>query len=233
VSRLLPLVVLAALAAGCPTSVRYADCQAGTVDLRSDPAHCGGCHRACPQGVPCEDGTCVVPEGVTVCRAVAPAEPDMPFPSGDPTNVACGDGDETYADRRSVVVCTVADLPSDPRNCGQCGRICPEASDCVGGRCACEAGRTLCETNEPDPWGPAPADLDERWWSAYHSIEPIERTCVDVQDDRENCGECRLVCPETWNCRDGTCVEPPAPEPDEPAAPPIDPETGLPCCPPE
>src|SRR4051812_10784288 len=52
---------------GCDLPLRM--CEDRCVDLRTDPANCGGCGAACPADATCLEGRCVsgCPEGATRC----------------------------------------------------------------------------------------------------------------------------------------------------------------------
>ena len=77
-TRVVAPLALLLLAAGCPSRAYYARCGSETtVDLRSDPAHCGRCRTCCAAGTSCVDGACVsCPEGAPcVGGGCGPAEP--------------------------------------------------------------------------------------------------------------------------------------------------------------
>lgn len=197
----------AALLAGCPVPVRYADCGEGSVELASDPTSCGGCHRACPQGAACVLGECRIPEGTSLCHAlVEPVDENASVP--DPTTRAAWAGGEgswahSYETR---VRAFVTDLSADPANCGRCGVACPEGSTCLEGVCVCESTFTLCEHPPREERRPAPDGIDEGWWTRYQSSAPIVRACVDLTIDPANCGRCGIECPSEGTCLDGECV---------------------------
>jgi ferredoxin len=178
VLHLLP-ALLGALAAACPVSVRYADCQAGPVDLRSDESHCGGCHRACPEGVSCVAGVCAVPEGATICRLPYTEETLEGDHLDEDPNAPLGPGDETWQAHYGTVRSFAADLASDPANCGQCGRVCPADASCVQGSCRCPVGLTLC-SSPPGPFSDRPpVEVDERSWMLDRIGAEIVYSCVE------------------------------------------------------
>jgi hypothetical protein len=208
-ARLAAWVVLSALGAGC-VPVRYADCGGGTVQLVDDPQHCDGCHVSCPEGVPCVDGRCAVPEGATVCRDWDDPEGEAP-PWHRPEEATCGTGDPTFAREFGQVRCRLADLTADPAHCGACGNACPPDATCVDGGCTCGEERMRClvprEDDESYRDGEPPPDLAlEPWrWDDPSLADRFERRCVDPATDAAHCGGCNRACPATAECVDGAC----------------------------
>jgi hypothetical protein len=80
-------------------------CDQACVDIKTDPAHCGGCGKGCPAiegGTSrCQNGQCGVmcDAGLSQCGG------------------AC------------------VDTASDAKNCGKCGKKCPGLKACVLGLC--------------------------------------------------------------------------------------------------
>lgn len=58
------------------------------------------------------------------------------------------------------------DLQTSAVHCSKCDNQCPNGAPCVGGKCACRPGLTICGDFFP--------------------------TCADLQTDRNNCGVCGL-----------------------------------------
>jgi hypothetical protein len=58
-----------------------------------------------------------------------------------------------------------ANLQTDNRNCGQCGKVCPSGTTCQSGGCRCPSGLTLCGG-----------------------------LCVDLQTNTNHCGSCGRYC---------------------------------------
>jgi hypothetical protein len=196
---------LAALVSCVP--VRYADCGGGTVRLADDPQHCGGCHVACPEGVPCVEGRCAIPEGATVCREWD-APPGEPQPWRRPEEATCGEGDPAFFREHGTFRCRIADLTTDPANCGTCGNACPVGAACSDGVCACEPDRIRCLVpREDDGDGETPPDLEREPWRWDEAVEDerLERRCVDPATDSAHCGGCNRRCPEGSSCVDGAC----------------------------
>jgi hypothetical protein len=71
------------------------------------------------------------------------------------------------------------DLSRDLANCGACGRLCRNATNCLGGECICSSGRIRCATD-----------------------------CVLAQTDRDHCGACGNACRGNERCTQGICCDP-------------------------
>jgi hypothetical protein len=214
-------------------------------DPRRDPGNCGGCGNLCPDGLYCNDGrcqdappppqcdppmlTCKTPDGFPYCTD----------PKHDPRNCGgCGQvcGESTWCSDGQCVegsppppmclppmtVCQFPDGPSyctdparDPKNCGQCGLVCPPETYCAEGRCI--------EGTPPPP-----------------GCEPPMMTCQDPAGfpfctapwrDSSNCGACGVVCAQGTYCAEGRCIEgaPPPPSCDPPMLTCMHPDFGLYC----
>lgn len=201
------------------------------MDLSADPAHCGSCDVACPQGVACTLGACVAacPSGTTACggqcvdtsqdaehcggcgAACAPGE----VCTGGACAVACGSG---------LVDCGGAcvDTSSDPGNCGACGNTCASGESCVSGACVvlCPAGTTSCSGQCTDtsidsancgacgqkcPSGQVCSSSACALVCAAGSVE-CGGACTYLESDAKNCGACGNVCPVGHFCSSGSCI---------------------------
>jgi len=100
-------------------------------------------------------------------------------------------------------LCT--NLATDPQNCGQCGRICPEGLSCSSGTCVhvCTSGQTQCGNS-----------------------------CVDVTHDAAHCGGCNRTCASNERCENARCVNP-DPPPSVDAGQPMPVDAGPPACVPD
>ena len=115
----------------CPAP--FATCSAAeppcSIDLSSNPLHCGDCDVACPSlpgtTFTCAHGTCV--EACTT----SVADCDGLLETGCETQV-------TFFDQEGTA------LPGDPSNCGGCGVTCAAGVPCYGAACGCPGGGTLC-----------------------------------------------------------------------------------------
>ena len=153
-------------------------------NLRTDPAHCGACGRACSPGLVCCDGDCfdattddrhcgacgrVCPEGTTCC-------------AGDCRN-----------------------LLTNREHCGKCGNVCGENEVCRDGVCLCRKGSARCDGVCRD------VERDPHFCGSCQTRCPAGHVCCrgvcrDVQNDRENCGGCGRLCLNGESCCAGTCT---------------------------
>jgi len=75
---------------------------------------------------------------------------------------------------------TCVDTLTDPQNCKDCGRVCPDTATCENAKCICPDATTLCDNQ-----------------------------CVDTDTDEANCGGCGKTC-IGGTCTDGKCICPDA-----------------------
>jgi hypothetical protein len=75
------------------------------------------------------------------------------------------------------------DLERDARNCGACGRVCPNGP---GGLGVCSAGVCKVECSPP--------------------LSTCNGTCVEIDSDPRNCGACAAPCADGRVCSNGTCA---------------------------
>ncbi len=117
---------------------------------------------------------------------------------GSPAKLADG---AAVVDSSAVTDATVLDLaaptdqcapsPTDPENCGGCGRPCCPGNACSSGRCfpGCASGMSACPACAGAP------DCGACWGG----------TCVDTATDPANCGACAHACPTGQRCVNAVC----------------------------
>ncbi len=156
---------LPATSAGAPGSCTggRTSCNGTCRDLLLDSANCGFCGNTCAAGYDCRNGICSALFVTTTPPVRASAEQ------------LCARGE---------ILCgsSCADLFTDKKNCGVCGRACKEQEICVDARCgpACsDSGDTLCGDQ-----------------------------CADLDTDMDNCGSCGNRCPSTPpNAKGSLCAQ--------------------------
>jgi hypothetical protein len=152
----------------CPAGEKL--CDGKCKNLQTDNDNCGKCGWDCPKGQICYGGQCLPPD-------LVPESAREGSTTG--TTTASCPGGETDCNG----VC--ANVFTDKKNCGVCGRVCAAGETCEHGRCgpACSDGKSLCE-----------------------------ETCVDLNTDMENCGTCGNICrtspPNSLGslCSKGACI---------------------------
>jgi hypothetical protein len=144
---------------------------AGCVDTSTNGAHCGACGNACGAGLNCLAGRCVA----SSCTAGTATRPCLGGDGG--TGTCCGT--------------SCADLPNDPLNCGQCGRLCALGETCQRGACAAAS----CSGTSPG----VPCHLNPGIGSCCGTA------CVSTRFDPLNCGACNRQCPPGATCDSSMC----------------------------
>jgi hypothetical protein len=191
------------------TSRLCGSCTSGYVctDLANDFYNCGACGAACAYPGPYEDGACV--DGQCFYRCVEGA-------------FDCGG--------------TCTDLETDPDNCGACGNVCGSGMTCQNGTCQ----PNTCVPNCPPNWCGGDGCGGECGCPAGYFCmgdglnmcvcdgANCGDECVDLQSNRDNCGECGNVCPEGQACSGGLCCNPDC-TPDNPSYPNCGTVCGDPC----
>jgi hypothetical protein len=92
----------------------------------------------------------------------------------------CSSDSQCAAGGSGTKCCTTCiNTTSDPKNCGGCGKTCPEGAACAVGECVCPAGQTECKG-----------------------------ACVNFDTDPSNCGGCGQACSSDAECVGGKCIGP-------------------------
>lgn len=176
-------------------------CDGSCADLESSGANCGVCGLACGAGEACVSGVCSCGSGA-VC---------------DNPEVCC-DG-------------ACVNLAFDAGNCGTCGAACDEPL-CVAGVCQCPAGTAscnagqICETKvfeDPLHCGTCASSCGADQTSpdciagrcscggeacatgTDCCVVGEQKSCLDMQSSRYNCGACGTKCASGEDCVGGAC----------------------------
>lgn len=113
------------------------------IDVQSDAQNCGTCGNQCPDGLPCQVGQCMCPDGHELCGDTcidteASVENCGGCGEACEANKVCFFG--TCADTCGALTeCDggCVDSQSDPFNCGGCDNACDPGTMCEAGGCEC------------------------------------------------------------------------------------------------
>jgi len=218
---------------GLSISCRYSYCTNSSgkgvcSNLQTDSKNCGWCGHDCTTKL-LNNGGAIVPCNQGKCGA-----PSCPQPNS------------TLCTLENYYYC--ANLGSDNKNCGACGKACPSAwQSCVNGTCACpQAQPDLCQ--DPNAFGGYRCtnmqqdvnNCGKCMNGCGYGFACIKGSCtcpspnavcgydcVPIQSDTSNCGQCGHQCPSGWYCSQGACLQPPAQsQPDKSDQQPGEPKKG-------
>ena len=173
----------------CPSGT--VDCKGECVDLKSDNQNCGRCQWACPTGFHCNNSGCVPPADWFSCQK---NETQCGSFCADLNTSLfnCGACDSKCSFELPIQTCcngTCKNLQTDTTNCGTCGKVCTLEQDCCAGSCVNTTENTcLCNP------------------SCQDGLMCCNKQCVDLNDDKNNCGSCGHVCRYPDFCISGMCV---------------------------
>ncbi|MFT5357808.1 MAG: hypothetical protein ACI9KE_005045 [Polyangiales bacterium] len=154
-------------------------CPSGCSALPTDPTNCGTCGRDCGDtGDACVSGQCR-------CRGAS----------------GCIDGNACCEDGCS-------NLMESADNCGTCGMVCGDGQVCEAGDCVtppCDPACTNDEVCDADA-SPVAVCMCGGGPGCATGQSCCGVSCIDTQLDRNNCGECGMVCNGAEVCLDGGCT---------------------------
>ncbi len=167
--------------------------------MSSDPNNCGNC------GLPCTGGTC----SASVCYLASC--------NGVTDGLACGTPGAGFTCCGSGCV----DPATSNSDCGACGQICPNDSQCSGFGCSyVDAGFAACATSADCPAGSGCTSSFAGICSPTSCSAPSQSelcaradggaglccssACVDSSSDANNCNGCGVTC--SLACVSSTCT---------------------------
>jgi hypothetical protein len=170
-------------------SGKTTDCQGDCVNLESNVNNCGTCGHACPTGLYCTKGECVLRlvclENQTQCSSYYCS--DLNTSSFD-----CGAcGIKCSFDLPVQTCCngTCKSLQTDPDNCGICGLQCSPSEVCCAGICV-NSGNNPCKCEPECP----------------EELTCCNNSCMNLMTNTDNCGRCGNACTSPNFCQGGMCV---------------------------
>ena len=211
--------------ARCPAT--EVDCSGLCANLRTDPANCGKCGRACTaplNGVPhCSSALCDFEcrngfvrcgaECVSTCEACA----------GSPLvcNGACVSACANCRGATTPCAGRCVSLLTDPSSCGACGAACRPGDACQDARCVClpSCGGVECGPDPrcgqscgacATPYFCGQSGRCQEQCGAQTCLNPArccQNACANVSSDPLNCGSCGNQCPQTHTCLQGLCCQ--------------------------
>jgi len=134
-------------------------CSGVCTDTAFDPSNCGSCGHQCIPGESCVatslGGVCSCGSPKTVCG--------LQVVGG---GIECGP---------EFPPCTCSDLQTDPSNCGACGNVCPDGTDCLAGACL----KQCCDDRDCGAQGYCCSDADSTFFGANTLRCTYAHHCVD------------------------------------------------------
>lgn len=176
---------------------------AGCVDPQTDINHCGTCGNACPPGLVCSAGACVVvcraplercsgacidtmnnPAHCGACGNQCVAENATPVCVAGRCNLICAPNFSNCDD--NLANGCESNTTNSAAHCGRCGNACPMGQRCAANVCGldCPMPNTICGAG-------------------------AMMTCANLQTDVTHCGTCGNACSAsngTAGCVAGACT---------------------------
>jgi hypothetical protein len=140
--------------------------EAKCVNLKTDSENCGECGNKCEEGKECIDGRCEPKEKVCETKDDCKENEDC-----------C----EVEGKKKCI------DVTSDPKNCGECGKTCPEDKPVCKEK-QCEAEELKCD--------PACKENEK-----CCKVDDNKHQCVNITTT-DNCGDCGVKCAADEECKE-------------------------------
>jgi hypothetical protein len=173
-------------------------------DLLGNDANCGGCGLSCPPGSRCLGDTCEDDAGVSlscapgICPAGSACVAAFAGVACLPTTCAADGAGCALPTAEQGECCggRCIDPRSDSTNCNGCGEVCPAGTACDFATCE---PVTRCVPSQDGN----PCALDGGRGGIC-----CASTCVDLEHDSKNCGDCASICAKGGSCIQGACLDP-------------------------
>jgi len=177
-----------------------------------DAGNCGMCGKACRGGENCDAGIC------TISQVYVPTTIVTILGAG--SGISCAEG-------QTVCSGICRSTSADSSNCGSCGKVCGSGQYCSAGMCVGTSATVPVTTSAPKASTPvtttgtlvlvtglapvtAMTTTSSGTCSGY-DMASCSGKCITVKMDKNNCGSCGNVCPDTapagsgWSSMPGCC----------------------------
>lgn len=200
-------------------------CGGHCINPQTDPQNCETCGTVCQNGYTCGNGGCACFDQsgtYKLCDAnqtcCAGACVNLSVLQTDPNNCGscgnvCGTGETCCAGK-------CVNLQSDSGNCNSCGNACGSGEDCCNGSCLgvqkdannCGSCGHVCNIPNGNGVvcqdGRCEASSCAAGYQLCNQLTTLDEVCADLNNDPNNCGTCRYVCPsDSPVCCGGVCKD--------------------------
>ncbi len=191
-------------------SINETRCENLCVNLNTSNSNCGSCGNICKANEFCSDGVCT-PYSSCVLNSVQYIQCGNECCGltqwCDPLTLTCMPR-LPLAENLTQCGPILADVSSDPNNCGLCFNSCKPGESCIDGVCTTfeVCGNGNCGSNET--CSNCPKDCGSCVETGCSGDYPTlcGDKCANTLNDSKNCGACNNICNSDQMCSDGSCV---------------------------